>query len=120
MRLGRAPQAITATEATTPPSIALRAEPQPAPAAETLSANPDPIATADEGAHAQIIQEFSRYLTAERGLAMATVDNSVAAVVHFPPPGSARDLCHWQRCRPTTSAISYSRRRIASLPSRLS
>ena len=42
---------------------------------------PEPIATADEGAQAQIIQEFSRYLTQERGLAMATVDNYVAAVV---------------------------------------
>ena len=44
---------------------------------------PAPIATADEGAQAQIIQEFSCYLTQERGLAMATVDNYVAAVVRF-------------------------------------
>jgi site-specific recombinase XerD len=44
---------------------------------------PEPIATANEGAQAQILQEFSRYLTQERGLAMATVDNYVAAVVRF-------------------------------------
>ena len=45
---------------------------------------PEPIATAEEeGAQAQIIQEFRRYLTQERGLAMATVDNYLAAVVRF-------------------------------------
>ena len=44
---------------------------------------PEPRAAADEGGQAEIVREFSRYLTQERGLAMATVDNYVAAVGRF-------------------------------------
>lgn len=44
---------------------------------------PGPTATAEEGAHAGIVREFSCYLTQERGLAVATVDNYVAAVERF-------------------------------------
>ena len=44
---------------------------------------PQPTAITDEGTRAEIIEEFSRYLTQERGLAMATVDNYVATVVRF-------------------------------------
>ena len=44
---------------------------------------PEPTATADEGARAAIAGAFSRYLTQERGLAVATVDNYVAVVARF-------------------------------------
>ncbi len=44
---------------------------------------PGSTATAEEGAQAGIVREFSCYLTRERGLAVATVDNYVAAVVRF-------------------------------------
>jgi site-specific recombinase XerD len=44
---------------------------------------PEPRAAADEGAQAGIVREFSRYLTEERGLSAATVDNYVAVVGRF-------------------------------------
>jgi site-specific recombinase XerD len=44
---------------------------------------PKPTATAEEGAQARIAREFSHYLTQERGLAVATVDNYVAVVGRF-------------------------------------
>jgi len=42
-----------------------------------------PRAIADEGAQAEIVRECSRYLTQERGLSVATVDNYVAHVGRF-------------------------------------
>jgi site-specific recombinase XerD len=43
----------------------------------------EPSATVDEGAQAEIVQEFSRYLTQERGLSAATLDNYVVVVRRF-------------------------------------
>jgi len=44
---------------------------------------PEPGAAAGEGPQAEIIQEFSRYLTQERGLSAATVDNYTAVTGRF-------------------------------------
>ena len=41
---------------------------------------PEPRDAADAGAQAEIVQEFSRYLTQQRGLSAATIDNYVAVV----------------------------------------
>jgi site-specific recombinase XerD len=44
---------------------------------------PDPRVAADAGGQAEIVGEFSRYLTQERGLSAATNDNYVAVVGRF-------------------------------------
>lgn len=44
---------------------------------------PEPRAIADEGAQAEIVPEFNRYLIQERGLSTATVGNYVAVVDRF-------------------------------------
>lgn len=44
---------------------------------------PEPIATAIDGARAGIVQELRHYLTRERGLSVATVDNYAAVVERF-------------------------------------
>jgi site-specific recombinase XerD len=43
----------------------------------------EPRAIADEGAQAEIVREFSRYLIQERGLSAATVGNYVAVIDRF-------------------------------------
>ena len=44
---------------------------------------PEPRDAADAGGQAEIVQEFSRYLTQQRGLSAATIDNYVAVVGRF-------------------------------------
>lgn len=44
---------------------------------------PEPRDAADVGARAEIVQEFSRYLTQQRGLSAATIANYVAVVGRF-------------------------------------